>query len=165
MFSKILSPIRRLARAEDGVALVEFAMVLPLFLAVFGVIVSGSRMMWSYQLAISGVRDATRFLARAAPANICTTSGSVAGYTTQLTNMVSGASTGGGILPVQVTLDQVTPSYRCVTGSYHGGTVAVAQVSAQFTFGLPFANLLSFFGAQQTSVTTTVTDQARIFGT
>ena len=58
--------------------MVEFAILLPILLLVFAVIVEGGRLMWSYQTVVAGVRDATRYVARAAPANICSTGGSLA---------------------------------------------------------------------------------------
>lgn len=61
----------RFLRDEDGVALVEFAVVLPMMLLVLAIIFEGTRLLLSYQAAISGVRDATRFLSRVVPATVC----------------------------------------------------------------------------------------------
>ena len=52
--------IDRFRREESGVALVEFALFLPLFALSFFVIVEFSRIFFSYQGAIVGVRDAAR---------------------------------------------------------------------------------------------------------
>ncbi|MCB2131090.1 MAG: pilus assembly protein, partial [Rhodobacteraceae bacterium] len=54
--------LRRLLRRDDGAILVEFALALPILLIFFAVIVEGTRMMKNYHTAISGVRDATRFM-------------------------------------------------------------------------------------------------------
>ncbi|CAN0605625.1 unnamed protein product, partial [Ectocarpus sp. 12 AP-2014] len=65
--------LTKFRREESGVALVEFAIFLPLFLLAFFVVVEFSRIFFSYQGAISGVRDATRYLARVADADVCVT--------------------------------------------------------------------------------------------
>ncbi|AML52377.1 TadE/TadG family type IV pilus assembly protein [Falsihalocynthiibacter arcticus] len=62
-------------RDERGTALVELAISLPFALLVFGMIIEGSRMLWAYQSAAAGVRDATRYLARIVPRDICTSGG------------------------------------------------------------------------------------------
>ena len=156
--------IARFLRAEDGVALLEFAVVLPMMLLVFAVIIEGSRMMLSYESAINGIRDATRFLARTVSPSLCTSGGSVAGYSTKLRTLVVQGVTAYSVFPSAVTIGAVTPSYRCVTGSYRGGTVPVAQVTAAITVTFPFAGLFNLVGASRPDLTTIVTDQARVFG-
>ena len=156
----------RFRRDESGAALVEFAFVLPMLLLIFGVIIEGGRLFWSYQTTIAGVRDATRYLARAAPNDVCTTGSSVAGFTGQLTNIVQQSSGGAGLFPGGVTLNSVTPSYICVTGTYRGGTVPIATVTANLTVTFPFSGLFTFFGgAGLATMTTNVTDSNRIYGT
>ncbi len=157
--------IRRFSAAQDGVALVEFALVLPMMLVVFAVMIEGSRMFISYQAAISGVRDAARYLARVAPANICDTGGNLAGYTAQLQTIVGKDRGGKGVLPGDVTLISVTPSHVCDDEGLRGGKVAVATVSARVTIDFPFGGIFTLIGAEQAAVTTTITDRARIFGT
>lgn len=156
--------IRRFLRAEDGVALVEFAVVLPMMLLVFAVIIEGSRIMLSYESAINGVRDATRFLARTMASDVCTTGGSVLGYSTQLLTLVIQGDTANSVFPPLVTVNSVTPSYRCVAGTYRGGSVPVAQVTAAITVTFPFSGLFTLVGGGLPQLTTTVTDQARVFG-
>ena len=60
----------RLARNDDGVAIVEFAIALPMMLLVFAVIIEGSRLMIAYQSTIAGVRDATRYLSSVLPRRV-----------------------------------------------------------------------------------------------
>ena len=156
--------VRRFVRADDGVALIEFAVVLPMMLLVFAVIIEGSRMMLSYGSAINGVRDATRFLARTMATNVCTAGGSVTGYSTQLRTLVTQGVTGNSVFPSSVTIDSVAPSYRCVSGTYRGGAVPVAQVTATITIAFPFSGLFTLVGGTLPTLTTTVTDQARVFG-
>ena len=154
----------RFLRAEDGVALVEFALVLPMMMLVFAVIIEGSRMMLSYESAINGVRDATRYLARTAPRDLCVSGASVSGYSGILQTLVIQGVSGNSVFPSHVTIDSVTPSYRCVAGTYRGGDVPVAQVTAVITVTFPFAGLFTLVGGSRPTLTTSVTDQARVFG-
>ena len=156
--------LRRFLRADDGVALLEFAVVLPMMLLVFAVIIEGSRMMLSYGSAINGVRDAARYLARTAPPDVCTTGASLAGYSTTLRTLVTQGVSAGSVFPSSVTIGTVTPSYRCVTGTYRGGTVPVAQVTAIITVTFPFSGVFTLVGGSLPTLTTSVTDQARVFG-
>ena len=144
--------------------LVEFALVFPVMLLFFAVIVESSRLMWSYQMAIEGVRDAGRYLARIAPVDICQTGGSVAGYTTSLRDIVEDDIGGDGLFPPLVTVNSVTPSVACVPGSYRTDPAPVATVSASLTITFPLGSIFGLFGSALTSVTTTVTDSARIYG-
>ena len=156
--------VARFLRAEDGVALLEFAVVLPMMLLVFAVIIEGSRMMLSYESAIAGVRDATRYLARIAPKDICTTGAPLTTTPGYLQTLVRQGVTGRSVFPPSVTVGAVTPTYRCVAGTYRGGNVPVAQVSAVITVTFPFADVFTLFGGSRPDLTTTVTDQARVFG-
>jgi Flp pilus assembly protein TadG len=166
--SSIAKPLaHRLARFwrdEAGVAMIEFAVVLPMMLLVFAVIIEGSRMMLSYESAINGVRDATRYLARTAPADVCSSGASVAGYSSYLQTLVRQGVSGNSVFPSNVTVGTVTPSYRCVAGTYRGGSVPVAQVSANITVSFPFSGIFTLVGGSLPTLTTVVTDQARVFG-
>jgi Flp pilus assembly protein TadG len=169
-FSSIARPpsrasLRRFLRDEDGVAMIEFAVVLPMMLLVFALIIEGSRMMLSYESAINGVRDATRYLARTAPANLCISGASVTSYATYLQTLVRQGVSANSVFPSNVTIGTVTPSYRCVAGTYRGGgAVPVAQVSAVVTVTFPFSGLFTLVGGALPTLTTVVTDQARVFG-
>lgn len=155
---------RRFLHAEGGAVLVEFALVLPMLILVFAMIVEGSRMLWSYQAAISGVRDATRYLARILPQNICASGGSASGYATAVSGIVGNSLSGGSVFAGGVTLGTVTPSLTCHSGSYRGDNVAVAEVSAQVVITFPMASVLELFGAPRPTLTTTITDRSRVFG-
>ncbi|MBV1867312.1 MAG: pilus assembly protein [Marinosulfonomonas sp.] len=157
---------RSFMREERGAALVEFAIILPMMLLIFAVIIEGSRMMISFQAAISGVRDATRYLSRVAPVDICSTSGgSVASYSAQLHTIVSQGISGNSVFPTAVTVNFVTPSFNCVAGTYRVNPAGVAQVTANVTITFPFAGLFTLNGQNLPQITTNVTDAARIFGT
>lgn len=157
--------LRRFVRAEEGAALVEFAIVLPMMLLVFAVIIEGSRLMLSYQATISGVRDAARYLSRVVPTDICTTGGSVSGYNAALMTIVSSSTSGGSVMPSAVTVNSVASSLACVPGTYRVSPAPVATVTANITVTFPFAGLFTFAGSSLALITTTVTDRSRIFGT
>ncbi len=163
----IARPFRGLGREERGAALVEFAMLLPIMLLLLAVIFDGGRMMWSYQTAISGVRDATRYLARVAPNEMCQASYSgpaITTYATTLNGIVANSIQGNSLFPGGITINSVTPSLNCVTGSFRVSPAPVAQVQASLTITFLFSGIFTFAGQSQASITTTVTDQSRIYG-
>jgi Flp pilus assembly protein TadG len=155
--------IRRLASDSHGAAMVEFAISFPFMLLVFGMIVEGSRLMWDYQSAIAGVRDAARYVARVVPHDVCSTNPSgtsLAGYMPSSTNRAA-------LFPSRVTVGAVTPVLDCRAGSgtaYRNDPAPVVMLSATVTISFPFGSLLSFAGQSFTNVTTVVTDESRIFG-
>lgn len=155
---------RRFLRDSTGAALVEFAILLPMLLVVFAVIVDGGRLMWSYQTAAAGVRDAARYLARATPSNVCSGSRSVASLTARLEGIVRNSIDGNALFPSGITINSVTPSLTCVTGTYRVSPAPVAQVTARLTVTFPLGDLFSLFDESLGTVTTTITDQSRVFG-
>ncbi|MFD0979746.1 TadE/TadG family type IV pilus assembly protein [Tropicimonas aquimaris] len=156
---------RSFARSESGAQLVEFAILLPILLLIFAVIIEGGRLMWSYQATGAGVRDATRYLARVVPSDVCSSGGSVAAWKTKVEGIVRDSSTGDAIFPSGITINSVTPSLTCFTGDYRVSQVGVAQVTANLTVTFPFAGLFELAGGSRTTFTTDVSDQSRIFGT
>ncbi|MGO4914750.1 TadE/TadG family type IV pilus assembly protein [Pseudogemmobacter sp. W21_MBD1_M6] len=159
-----IPPFRSFAKAEHGAVLVEFAIVLPLMLLFFAITIESARMFWSYQSAIAGVRDASRYLARVAPVDICLTSGGLDSYAAQLKTIVESDIGGNPVLPTLVTINSVTPTVSCINGGYRTDPAPMATVSANMTIVFPFGNLFTLFGSGLTSVTTDVVDQSRIFG-
>ena len=177
----------RFRREEEGVALVEFALFLPIFVLAFFVIVEFSRIFFSYQGAVVGVRDAARYLGRVAPAGIC--DGAVADENT-------GNNPGGGLvisdtngnpvavarqiiernmdnesrvnLPNNVFLTQVSTTYECVIttpGEYRQDNVPLVRVAATFRIILPLGSILELNGLPLIpEVSHEVTDTSRIFG-
>jgi Flp pilus assembly protein TadG len=169
---KFLGDLARFGRNRSGATAVEFAILLPVMLVTFGAIVEGSRIYWNYQAAVSGVRDASRYLARITNNDVC------GGAASTNTNLAGGAATattiinrnigtgGSNLFPVAVSLSTTTPvsaTYNCiaVTGV---GVVPVAVVNATVQVQLPFAALFSFFGPVNGQMTSTITDQSRIYG-
>lgn len=157
-------PLARFLRHEDGAALVEFAIALPMMLLVFAVIIEGSRLMLSFQSTIAGVRDAARYMSRVVAMDACETGVSIAGYTAQLQTIVRQGIDGQSIFPTGVTVDSVTTSYACVAGTFRTSPAPVVEVTAQITVTYPFAGVFGLVGGSLPSVTTTVTDRARVFG-
>ncbi len=153
-------------RQEDGAILVEFALSLPLILILAFLSVESMRLFWSYQAVIAGVRDATRYLARVAPADLCTSGGSVSGYATQLEGIVARSISGATLFPVGVTVTSLTSAHTCVTSlGLRQASVPVATVSANVPIAIPFSQVLGVIGvAPGATITTTVRDQARGYG-
>lgn len=155
--------LRRFGKENKGAALVEFALALPLFLVLFAATVDGARMLWSYQTAVAGVRDATRYLGRAAPANTCP-GGDLSSYTAELTRIVRDSVSGNNVTPSGVTIVSVVPALTCPVGDYRNGPVAVASVTATLTITVPFSTVFALVDGNLGTFTATVTDRTRIFG-
>lgn len=167
IFPSILSlrkTFRKTLRDDKGTALVEFAILMPILLLVFAVTIEGGRLMWSYQTVAAGVRDASRYLARITPEDICTAGGSVAGTTSDLEDIVRQSINGSSLFPAGITVNSVTPSLSCIVGIYRVSPAPIAQVSASLTVTFPFAGLFSFAGQSLGQITTSITDQSRIYG-
>jgi TadE-like protein len=160
----VYATLRRFVRDDSGAQLLEFAIVLPLMLLIFGVIVEGGRLMWSHQEVISGVRDATRYLARIAPRDICSAGGSVDSYTDMLTEIVRRASDGGTVLPSGVSVTAVTPALTCPTGTFRSDEAPIVTVRADVEITFPFAGLFEIAGGTRPTLDTSVTDQSRVYG-
>lgn len=156
--------LSRFRRDEQGAALVEFAIALPLVLVVFAVIVEGGRLFWSYQATVAGVRDAARYVARVAPTDSCSTGATFSGYTTKVEDIVRSTMAQDSLFPAGVTVTDVEPVLLCIAGSYRVSPAPVAQVTATLEVTFPFAGVFTFAGSTLGTITTTVTDQSRVFG-
>jgi Flp pilus assembly protein TadG len=165
MARRMTARLKDLTRRDDGAALVEFAITLPMMLVVFAVIVEGTRMMLAYQATIEGVRDAARYLARVVPSNVCASGGSVTGYNGQLLSIVRSNASAGSVLPSSVTVTSVSGSLSCVAGTWRVSPAPVAQVTANVSITFPFAAVFSLAGSSLGQINTSVTDRSRIFGT
>ncbi|WP_170476446.1 TadE/TadG family type IV pilus assembly protein [Ruegeria arenilitoris] len=156
--------IRRFRRDEAGAALVEFAILLPIMLATFALIAEGGRLFWSYQNAITGVRDTARYVGRIAPADLCSASpsASIGDFQASVATTLTSLSTTN----ITIGLDDL--SLECVgaAGEYRVSPTPVAVLSASLTISdLPFAPLFQLVGgAGMTQIQTTVTDRSRVFG-
>lgn len=159
--------IRRFAVDEDGVALLEFAFLLPIFLLFFAVTVEGGRMMWSYQTATAGVRDASRYLARSTPVNVCQPGATAFdGQSDYLLELVEESISDTKIFPDGVDIAAVTPDLICVDdATYRNSPVGIVRVTAEITIDFPLGTLFRLAGGGGTAgLTTTLSDEHRVFG-
>ena len=171
-----IAAIRRFRKDEQGVALVEFAIFLPIFLLAFFVIVEFGRTFFNYQGAVAGVRDATRYAARTLSQSICvgevdgaggvlasSDPVSVAAYNAVERNLLNEA----GVLPANIRIRQVATSYECIVspGSYRQEEVPIVRVLARLEVILPLGDILEFNGRPAlNSIVTDVIDESRVFG-
>lgn len=162
--TRLARHIRCFCRSDDGAALVEFGMVLPVLLLVTAVIVEGGRITWAYQSVSAGVRDAARMIARIAPPDLCP-GGSVGPYDALATEIVSQSIDGSSVMPRMVTVLDVEPTLLCVAGAYRVDPSAVVQVRARVRVDYIFGNVFSLFGTGLGALETEVADQSRVFGT
>ncbi len=166
---RITARLRRFARDESGLALVELALGLPLMFLVFAITVEGGRMFWSYQSVIEGVRDATRYAGRTVPNNICATGTALSSYVTdtQLKGIVERNANANGVFPPMISVTGVTASRRCVgnAGDYRISPAPVVSVRATLRIQFPFSGFARFAtGTGLGTITTSVTDESRVFG-
>lgn len=170
-----LPGLRHCRSDEAGAILVEFALILPVMLLFFGIMIESARTFWSYQLAVSGVRDASRYLSRSLPLDICTTTGAgtlTGAPTTTVTQIVNddiGNSSTTRVFPPSVTVNSVTPVLTCTsagapTGGYRNGAVPIVTVTANLTIRFPLSFLWTWYGQNLATGTAVVADQARVFG-
>lgn len=177
-----LSRIKTFWRSTSGAALVEFVIVFPMMILFFAIMVEFGRLYWGYQSITAGVRDAARYVGRVGPVDVCVTDSSggdlfpylVAVDADDLEEMIAEERVNGNlVLPSQfaVDLNGVTATYACpeadsdsVSWEYRTPEIPLATVSAQVTMQFPLGNLFALFGNALGSVTTTISDDARIFG-
>jgi Flp pilus assembly protein TadG len=155
----------RFMRDDRGVALVEFAIVLPVMLLLFAVIIESGRMLKSYQAANAGVRDATRYLARIVRPDVCSAGGGavLAGYEAQLATIISENIQAGSVFAPLIALDTTTPVVTRLQCNI-GGPGPFAEVSANLVINFPFSGVFSLVGGSLSTFTASVSDQARIYG-
>jgi len=156
--------LHRGAAREDGAILVEFAFVLPLLLIFFAMIVEGTRMMKNYHTAIAGVRDATRYMSRHLPIDLCATApANLDSYNTTLGNIVGQSVSSVTLFPSGITLSSVNATYSCPAGTYHVAP-AVVHVTATMGITFPFANVFALLTDKPNGLTTTITDSSKVYG-
>ena len=166
-------------KKEDGVALVEFAIFLPLFVLSFFVIVEFSRTFFSYQGAVAGVRDAARYAARTYDPGLCVNASNGSGGTAIIGTAATPDITYGIVernmvneiaaLPENIRIVQVSTNYRCVVpstaGTYRQAEVPIVMVFATIEITLPLGRILELNGRPLIpSITTVIGDESRVFG-
>jgi len=110
------------------------------------------------------VRDASRFVGRSAPSDICITGGSLRSYNSSVRNIVRKTTSGSNLFPDSMAVFSASTSLECVTGSFRLTQTPIATVSVDLAISFPFSAVFSMFGVQIEPVVTTVTDRARVFG-
>lgn len=175
---------------DDGAAMVEFAIILPIFCLAFFTVVEFSRLFFSYQGAVSGVRDAARYMARTQDAFICDdksngfqsswTSYTRASYNTDIENSDptdafyaivwrNMRTEVASALPANIELNRVRYRYFCKAGSGVGLSqplVPMAEMRATFTVTMPLIGILELNGGPLLPpITRELVDQSRIYGT
>lgn len=158
-------------RDQKGATAVEFAILMPIMMVCFGAIVEGARIYWNYQSAVSGVRDAARYLARITEPSICSgtsitavpiPNGAARATSIISRNVGSGAS---NLFPAAVSVSGVSASYTCPDLNLRTDPTPIARVQATLTVQLPFGAVFEFFGNRtNTQMVSTIVDQARIYG-
>ena len=136
-----------------------------MLLLVFAVIIESGRLMWAFQNVNTGVRDATRYLARITREDICVTGGTVANRQSEMETIVRETIGGDTIFPSKIVIDSVSPVLSCVVGSYRVSPAPVVRVTARVTIDFPFSGLFSFGGQSLGTLSKIVEDQSRVYGT
>lgn len=165
---------RQFREETSGAAMVEFAIALPLLLLVLAIVVEGSRITWIHQVAASGVRDASRYLARSQQSAVCGTAASVQAFNSNATIaarvqeiVTSSVDLTDTIVPSGVRGVVVSHSLDCTPVEFTGmGTtlVPVVEVAVTLTIDFPFGGVFDLFGDPLEPLTTVVTDESRIYG-
>ena len=161
----------RFGRTEQAATAVEFAILMPIMMVCFGAIVEGARIYWNYQSAVSGVRDAARYLARITDTTICgaasTTPVAIPGGAARAQQIIA-RNVGSGstnLFPNAVTVTDVSARYTCPDLDLRSDPTPIAQVQATLTVQLPFSAVFEFFGNRtNTQMVSVITDQSRIYG-
>lgn len=156
--------IKQFYKSEDGVAVIEFVLSVPLMILLFAIVVEFGRLFIGYQATVNGIRDANRYLARIAPIDICLTGGSFASYNTMLKDRIEKDRNDNNLLPSQFSVTSVTATYSCITGSYRTSPAPVATIAAQVSVQFPLGFLFSIIGDPIGPLTTTISDSGRVFG-
>lgn len=175
MMKRILHIFQSFGSDRGGATAVEFAIIMPVMLVCFGAIVEGARIYWNYQSAVSGVRDAARYLARITDAGICdgrpiaealpghNLAGNAVARARIDANMGDGED---NLFPLGVTVPQLSTRLLCrSTPGYTTSVTPVVVVQARVVVDLPFGEVFEFFGNRTNGqMTSLITDQSRIYG-
>ena len=124
-------------------------------------------MMYTYQAVAAGVRDASRYVARVEPRDLCQTGDPIStAVATKVDSMIRSTVNSRVLFPDAFTLGTVQVSYACSAATdWYGGQAAIAEVTAPLTIRFPFGGIFRFAGGDLPTINTTVTDRSRIYGT
>ena len=153
-------------RNTSGLAYVEFAICLPMMILLFGMVIEGARIMWSFQNAISGVREASRYMSRVTSADICGDTAFFSGLEPQLLGIVQNRiRTTDSVFPEAVRVVDIDAKCEYFVGALRMESTPIAQLNAHFEITLPFSNLLSFYGGETAgTIDVFVADEMRAYG-
>jgi Flp pilus assembly protein TadG len=155
--------LRSLCRNDEGSALVEGAIVLPVLFALVAGVFEFSWLFYQQHLISTGVRDAARYIARSAEPNDATiqraaknlaTTGAIAGNTSRVR--------GWSASDVSVTFVSVPnpPSFGGATGFRGGPVIQIVTVSTVFM--VPSLGFFEFLGLKPPRFS--VSHQERVVG-
>lgn len=167
--------LRRFRTATSGATVVEFAILMPVMLVCFGAIVEGARIYWNYQSAVSGVRDAARYLARVTDGEICEgrpAAEDLPGHEligNAVANQRIRANMGDGsanLFPTGVSFRNLDTRLLCrATPGHTTELTPVVVVRMEVVVDLPFGAVMEFFGRREnTQMVSVITDESRIYG-
>ena len=187
--SRSIARLKAFRNRDEGAALVEFSIIFPIFTLAFFTIVEFSRLFFSYQGAVTGVRDAARYMARTQDVTICDdkSNGFQSAWTTY-TRASYDTDIGGSLptdafyaivwrnmrtevtsaLPANIEPDQVRYRYFCKAGSsgLSQDLVPMAEMRATFTVTMPLVGILELNGGPLLKpIKRELKDQSRIYGT
>jgi adhesin HecA-like repeat protein len=150
--------LKSILRADGGAALVEGAIILPVFLALVGGVYEFGFFLYQEQLVTSGIQDAARYLAFSSDPTSVTTQ-IEAGNLAVTGSMNGGPSrvTGWSTSNVSVTISSVDNS----TGTYSGGS-RVQLVTVSTSFLDPTLGFLALLGLNPPTIS--VSHQERVVG-
>jgi adhesin HecA-like repeat protein len=150
--------LKSILRADGGAALVEGAIILPVFLALVGGVYDFGFFLYQEQLVTSGIQDAARYLAFSSDPTSVTTQ-IEAGNLAVTGSMNGGPSrvTGWSTSNVSVTISSVDNS----TGTYSGGS-RVQLVTVSTSFLDPTLGFLALLGLNPPTIS--VSHQERVVG-
>lgn len=129
--------LRRLFAAESGAALVETAVILPVFLTLVGGVYEFGFFLYQEQLVTSGVRDAARYLALSADPTSATNQSNARNLA------VSGSISGGTPRVVGWETSDVSVSITSIDNATFGSGPVVQIVTVSTNFA---GHTLGFLG-------------------
>jgi len=167
--------ISRFRDENSGAAMVEFAIALPLLCLIVAIVVEGSRITWIHQVAASGVRDASRYIARTEqpPANCNLASQQAFDSDTKIADkadaiVTSSVDLTNTILPNGVRDVEVKHSLQCTsvdfTGVVGSTAVPVVEVAVTLTIDFPLSGFFDILFDPIGPLTTVITDETRVYG-
>jgi Flp pilus assembly protein TadG len=152
-------------RETSGAALVEFAISLPLMLILLFGAFEAQRLLWTYQATVAAVRDAARYVARAAESDICDGAGPAEHVLERLATMAT-TSLGRMVIPGGASVTGVNVAVDCVSApSLRQTIVPRATVTTNLQIALPFTTVFTLAGGTGWgTMDISIVEESRIYG-